>query len=279
MDTERKRKRRRRSILIACIVFPVSTAGAYLLQMMAHGDPSERARQISAAHGIAVAFGDPAGFRLSTDRSIHIIPEDMRAESTDQRHVSAALEGIDAALNKYPAGFVPKLVSDVFICGVLHAANARAAGTLGDGWILIAAPADRDVDDVERMAAATVHHELSSVVLKKTGALERWREYWPRGRAQEYGYDDVVRTGEGDDPVPATGFVSAYGMTNPENDFNMYAEKLFTDSGALSRLADRYPLVRTKLQFVIDRYVEIDPRIRQSLIAENSMGPSAVTNR
>jgi hypothetical protein len=263
-------------MLIACIVFPASTAGAYLLQTMAHGDPAEQARRISSKHGISVTFGDPASFRLSTDKSVHIIPNDMSAESTDQRNVSAALEGIDSALNKYPTGFVAKLVSDVFVCGVLHAASARAAGTLGDGWILIAAPEDRDPDDVERMAGATFHHELSSVVLKKTAALDRWREFWPSGRAQEYGYDKVVRLGQGDDPDPSGGFVSAYGMTNPENDFNMYAEKMFTEPKVMARLASQYQLVRTKLQFVIDRYVEVDARIQQTL---NLTGETTVTNR
>jgi hypothetical protein len=59
--------------------------------------------------------------------------------------------------------------------------------------------------------------------------------------------------------VPATGFLSAYGGTNAETDFN--AEEIFTEPATVARLTRALALIRTKLEFVIAVYVRIDPRM------------------
>lgn len=54
---------------------------------------------------------------------------------------------------------------------------------------------------------------------------------------------------------------SAYGATSFENDFNVYAERIFTEPAEVARLAALHPLVRRKLDALIAAYAAIDPRM------------------
>lgn len=56
------------------------------------------------------------------------------------------------------------------------------------------------------------------------------------------------------------GFLSAYGATNLENDFNVYAETIFTEPANLAQLARQHPLIRRKLDLVLAAYVAIEPQ-------------------
>ena len=50
------------------------------------------------------------------------------------------------------------------------------------------------------------------------------------------------------------GFVYNYGKTNPENDFNTYAELLFTDPQKFKSFANSSSLVRKKLNYLKNIY-------------------------
>ena len=62
-------------------------------------------------------------------------------------------------------------------------------------------------------------------------------------------------------PDPSTGFLSAYGATDAENDFNTYAETIFTEPAWLRDLAGKHSLIGEKLAFVLKTYVRVDPSI------------------
>lgn len=235
----------------------------YFLLNASFGDAAEKARALSEQQGVTIAYEDPASFRVPSSDA-RVLSADVQAENADLKHVSAALDGIERALAHYPRGFVSKLVQAVFICGVLHAGNSRAAGTVGDGWVLVAAPGYRSVYETKDMSAATFHHELSSLVLRRTGAIDRWSAFWPQERTPIFKPDEVLQEHRRRSD-PASGFLSPYGTTNPENDFNVYAEEMFMAPGATREVAARHDIVRRKLQFVIERYVEVDSRMWDKL--------------
>jgi hypothetical protein len=72
------------------------------------------------------------------------------------------------------------------------------------------------------------------------------------------GGDELARL-TGKPPDPRTGFISGYGGTSHENDFNAYAEEIFAAPARLVSLARTTPLVRTKLDFVLRVYTRIEP--------------------
>jgi hypothetical protein len=47
----------------------------------------------------------------------------------------------------------------------------------------------------------------------------------------------------------------------PENDFNVYVEKMMTEMPEVMRLSQLHPLVAKKAAFVRKCYVAIDPRM------------------
>jgi hypothetical protein len=109
-----------------------------------------------------------------------------------------------------------------------------------------------------------VHHELSSLVLRREpSTLPAWKRFAPPAgwRFEEMDEEKVLARAGDAAPDPATGFLSAYGGTNPENDFNVYAEKIFTEPEKVAGLARAHPLVHRKLDFVMGVYERIDPRM------------------
>jgi hypothetical protein len=62
-------------------------------------------------------------------------------------------------------------------------------------------------------------------------------------------------------PDLATGFLSAYGATDPENDFNVYAETTFSDLERLSRIAAEHHIVARKLALLMAAFTLLDDRM------------------
>jgi hypothetical protein len=59
---------------------------------------------------------------------------------------------------------------------------------------------------------------------------------------------------------PVDGFLSPYGATNPENDFNVYAETIFINPSHVARQADKCLVVAKKLALLMEAYIQLDNR-------------------
>src|SRR5260370_25103100 len=103
-------------------------------------EPAERARGVGEANGVVVAYGDPATFYvppfLPADAKLPLI--DMRA--AEPSAVWFALDGIEASLAQYPAGFVAKLIKAIFICGRMTFDGETGGGPHGPAWFGVFAP-------------------------------------------------------------------------------------------------------------------------------------------
>lgn len=221
----------------------------------------EHVRRIEQAHGIKIGYGAPADFWTPPFK-----PEDATApwvsmQQAELRNVAVALDGVDVALDRYPPGFVAHLIRAIFICDELQMEGERASGTAGPAWIVMAAPSRYGVEGIRFSSVVTVHHELSSYVLRVDPATwPRWAEFAPAGWTFVEAPGGALRRGQDPAPPMELGFLSAYGATNLENDFNTYAETIFTEPANLALLARQHPLIRRKLDLVLAAYVAIDPR-------------------
>jgi hypothetical protein len=129
-------------------------------------------------------------------------------------------------------------------------------------WIILSATSDLGPERIRLASVLGVHHELSSFVLRVDPATRvQGSEFAPLDWHFVEEAGGALRRADDPDPAPETGFLSAYGATNLENDFNDYAEKMFTEPDKLARLAARTPLIRRKLEFVRAAYVAIDSRL------------------
>jgi hypothetical protein len=242
----------------------LAAAGAWWLSRGWHEaspSPEQLARSIARRNQLEVGFGDPSTFYVPPASRAGI--EGVAVQAADRAQAVFALDGVKQALEVYPADFTSKLIRAVFVAGELTVLGARADGSYGPSWLLIGSSKIRDPDGTFHAAYRALHHELSSFVLKRDAdSYAAWTALEPAGWEFSFsGADELKRLHEAA-PDPATGFISGYGSTSPENDFNSYAEAIFADSEKLTRLAAQSARVREKLDFVIERYLSIEPNLR-----------------
>jgi hypothetical protein len=115
------------------------------------------------------------------------------------------------------------------------------------------------------------------------GTRAKWSEFAPAGWHYADSAGEQLRRAGTTDPPLDTGFLNAYGATSIENDFNMYAEEMFGFPDYVACLAQKYPLIRRKLDFVMETYVAIDPafteRFRKLGLAGGCTPSSSVSTR
>jgi hypothetical protein len=251
---------KRRTLILAGGAIAM-TGGAMLILRALTPDPAERARKIANEQGIIVGYGDPATFYTPP-----YLPEDARLPrvdmlSAERAAIPPALDGIETSLRQYPPGFVAKLIKAIFIAGRIMIDGAETGGTYGHAWILLAAPMEIGVASIRLTCRLGVHHELSSFVYNRGDTASLWRKTHPGNWQFATSAKVEIERADLPAPSPETGFLSAYGATTPENDFNVYAEKMMTEMPAVVRLTKQVPLIARKAAFVRQRYVEIDPRM------------------
>jgi len=220
----------------------------------------ELAHRVEQTHGIRIGYGSPADFWTPPFKAEDATAPGLERRPAELANVAIALDGVETALGQYPPRFVARLIHAIFICGELRMGGMEAGGTAGPAWIIVAAPSDLGVEGIRSGSLLDVHHELSSFVLRVNPATRaEWSELAPAGWNFVDDAGGALRRADASQPSPDTGFLSAYGATNLENDFNVYAEKMFTEPHELAQLARTHPLIHRKLDFVRATYVAIDP--------------------
>jgi hypothetical protein len=220
-----------------------------------------RADAIGRQHGIYIGYDGPETFFVAPYTSRDAIMPNGVATRVDLDAVPAALDGIEQALAVYPSGFVSTRCKAVFICGSMTLDGADAGGTYGPTWIVLVATHRYGDGGIYETARLGIHHELSSLVWNARLDLpSRWHALLPAGYSEAKDSAEALKAavpGEGD---VKRGFLSPYGATTAENDFNTYAEKVFTEAARVAALADKQPLIAQKLALLLDAYTSLDSR-------------------
>ncbi|MEO8057195.1 MAG: hypothetical protein ABI671_02640 [Burkholderiales bacterium] len=252
----------RRALLAAAGVLGLG-GGALLLSSRAR-NPLQRAQAMGLAQRIVVGFGEPSTFFVPPYRPVDAKIVGVETTAVQPTALASALDGVEGALSRYPAGFVGSVIKAIFIAGSIRIEGALAGGTYGPAWILLAAPVDIGAASIELTCRIGVHHELSSFVYLRGDTVPRWLASEPSGWSFAGSAARQLADDKAAAPPAGTGFLNAYGATSPENDFNVYAEKLMTEMGAVMQLAASVPLVARKVALVRHAYLAIDPRMEHA---------------
>ena len=176
-----------------------------------------------------------------------------------------ATQALASALAIYPPGFVDKLVHRIALAGQIKLWNTQVGGffvadTIALNTHDVASPGG------ETFLADSFHHELSSIVRNQIlFNVSDWTANNPAGFAyaslDEYKRILAQRPSvEGDDVLHAKGFVSLYGTTSLDNDWNTYAERVFGHPRDLANEIKRFPRMRDKARQLLTVYRRLDPR-------------------
>jgi hypothetical protein len=259
-----------RSYRLLLLAAATSALGLGLYSAFPHPFESvpETAIRLQHTHGIVIGYGHPSTFFVPPYQASDAVIADMKMTSVDPRNVQPALEGIEEALQAYPPGFVSALVKAIFVAGDLRVGSQLAGGSVGPAWFILGAPDHLNARDTRLTALVGVHHELSSFVMHAAGVEREWEAFAAAPSSFSATSEAALAQADGPDPAPETGYLSAYSATSAENDFNVYAEKIFTQPERLVRLACDQALVRKKLLFVLEAYVKLDARMNGVLRAQ-----------
>lgn len=178
--------------------------------------------------------------------------------------IAAATRSLRLALNVYPASFLHTMLHRVVMAGNITVFGIRAGGLYHDDMVAIAY-VDVRHGEGSRFAVDTLHHELSSIVRQHVTFNDtEWEAANPQNFSymDEAGYRRVLAdpgSVDGDSALHQAGFVSLYGKTSLDNDWNTYAEKVFGHGAAFAREIAPYPRMRQKTRQLLDIYQGLDP--------------------
>lgn len=263
----RSREQLSRRVVLAGGGLAMMLGGLYLFRERRQEEPDagrRRAGDVAQQQGVRIVL-----YGLSPDHENGLaarLPDLLGGAVTavEPGALSWALDGMEQALGVYPHGFYGRHCTTLFVCGSLTLDGRPAGGACvaGNDWIVLAAPMERGRDTVEMTCRLGIHHEFSSIVWSRTLTLPgRWEALVPPGWASAESNRVALDVADDPPPPPTTGFLSAYGATTLENDFNTYAEQIFTEPARLLELAQGHHLIAAKLALVLDTYIDLDSRM------------------
>lgn len=195
-----------------------------------------------------------------------------RADSPDRLKIATDTTEIRIAVSKYPLNLIQKEIRNIFLVGDLQFSGVYFTGTISNNVLFIASKANKDIQ-------RTFHHEFSSILLRNYAPFSfetKWKKISPEllncksTTAIKEGYYSL----EQNTFLLNKGYLSAYSLSNWENDFNMYAENIFSGEPQFWNLVDEYPLIKSKTKLVIDFYQQVHPVFTENYfrLLENENG-------
>ena len=170
------------------------------------------------------------------------------------------------AMSKYPKDVIQNHLKAIFFSEEINADGFKYGGTY-DPFRKIIYLVDNGGQS-EKLAISNFHHEFSSLLLySRSFYLNPWMEQNPRNfcylsdvyKTWKELHNKIDLSAEAKSEDFKKGFVSVYGQTNFENDFNEYSAMIFTYPEKFKELMNRYPRVRAKFLIWLEFYREIDP--------------------
>jgi hypothetical protein len=190
----------------------------------------------------------------------------------DPRALSPALDGIEESLGVYPPGFISTLCHAIFVCRSLTLDGAEAGGTFGPAWLILAASLRVGEGGIFETCRLGVHHEFSSLIWARMPDLQvTWSTLMPNGWQPAHTNAEVLSHRD-EQEDRRDGFLTAYGSTTLENDFNTYAETIFAFPDRLVNAARKSPIVERKVSIALDAYERLDPRLRETFTQQGLDG-------
>ncbi|MEM9700974.1 MAG: hypothetical protein AAF907_00865 [Planctomycetota bacterium] len=205
------------------------------------------------------AGGEPAIFPQAWRRP----PISIWAEPLEEALHERLRRLTQRELAGYPPAMLAANLRGVHLVGRLGYRGVLTGGTSSLRRIWVVCRAEPRYTD--RAVARTLHAEFSSILLRN--GRERfdaaaWDAANPPGFAYGKGGTAAIRAGVRSTGPRAAhfgdGFLSAYGRSSRENDFNGYAAGLMMNESALFDAARKHARVRAKLRLTRAFYVSFD---------------------
>lgn len=199
-----------------------------------------------------------------------VLPEDRREQ---------ALRVMDAALAKYPMEVLREHLHTLYLLGELRYSGVITSGTNSktDVYVKIG-PSDKGFTALHN--ERVFHAELSSILIRNRPQFLD-QTAWKAANPPDFTYlgDGVAAVKQGkartrlDGKMNVLGFLSEYGQSSLENDFNGFAGRLWTGDAALWQLAEQHPAIQRKLTLVLRFYQQLHPKLDEAFFRNIQPAP------
>ncbi len=190
-------------------------------------------------------------------------PSNATAEPLDQINLNRHIQTLSRELKKYPTEIIKQNLSNIYLFKSLSFYGVQYGGTsINTSLYLTGGTISEGYDD--DYFASLFHHEMSSIFYR---SYPFPKEAWSSINSESFIYADsdskvlkaIIRGNESENKIRLyrEGFLSKYGQSTLENDFNLYAEMVFMDPQQLRYLSDKYPRVSQKFKLIKNFYVGI----------------------
>lgn len=191
------------------------------------------------------------------------------AKPLDKSRVKQHLKIVKVAMNKYPKDLLRKHLRKVYLLDSIHFYGLRYGGTNSTDTLYLTNNGIKK-GYTDKYLEGAFHHEFSSILLRKNEKLFNNR-YWHLSNLPNFHYGEggtvALKNGKTglklEEKYFNMGLLCEYSMASIEEDFNVYAQELFTDNNIFT-IANKYPRVRNKLNIMINFYNKLDPRYTEN---------------
>ncbi len=222
-------------------------------------------KKLENKYDLTIEYNDPENF----PKPFELENFEIQFKEVEKKLIPEVLKGMDNALRIYPPQLIKKYLSKIFIVDKITINGVSGAAAYGDAIIFIAAnlPFGRRSSHEYGLS---IHHEFSSLLFN--GSPFPWMD-WSLANHGDFKYleryEDILKAADlknRKDPKLShkwydQGFVSDYGMTSMQNDFNKYAELAFADPQKLRELAQTYPRIAKKTELLVKFYTRLAPEM------------------
>ncbi len=183
-------------------------------------------------------------------------------DSSEERRSRAI---VTRAISLYPQSLLDQNLSSVFVVKELWFYGVKYGGTNSRTSIYIA---NRGTQQgfTDAFIASTFHHELSSILLRNhPERLDEaaWRDANRAGDQYRKSGTQSLLDGTAETRYSANfhvnGFLNQYGTSSVEEDFNTFAEALFSGDDRFWRAVDQFSRVEKKKDLIVAFYQSLDP--------------------
>ena len=187
-----------------------------------------------------------------------LMSDQIKGNIPKQAEVNKFLPALKEFVSSYDISFIRKNIDEFFLLDTLKY-QGNDVGGLSNGKKIYISVEDLGYNYYIIYLKA-LHHEFSSNILKSS-AYEQYL-IWKNISADYYEtaksfflrcINNVSFAKLSDDGIYAGGFIINYGKTNAENDFNTYAEYLFTNPAKINELK-KYEKIKTKINLLKKMY-------------------------
>lgn len=187
-----------------------------------------------------------------------------------ENRIERARSVLTTALAKYPHALLEAELKAVYVLSELRYRGVVTSGTNSSTCVFLKMGPDTS-RYTDLYIEGTFHAEFSSILIRNHADLLD-KEAWQQANPPDFSYlgDGVEAVKQGkarrsyEESLLERGFLTEYGSSTLENDFNGMALRLFTGEAQVWKLADQYPRIKTKLDLALAFYRKLDPSFTEA---------------